>query len=102
MTTNHSALEDLSKTGALIAKARVADDGDLVSGVGGVKLGLDIALWLVERYLGPTTAAALENRLEYEWRDPLWLSTASRIDQSLKKGVATLRATDPSRSLLFT
>ena len=103
MTTNHSALEDLRKTGAPIVKARVVDDGDLVSGAGGVRLGLDIALWLVERYFGPTTAASLENPLEYEWRDPLRRSPASRTEQSLKiGGVAALRATDPSRSLLFT
>jgi hypothetical protein len=37
MTTNHSALEDPSNTGALIVKARVVDDGDLASGAGGVR-----------------------------------------------------------------
>jgi transcriptional regulator GlxA family with amidase domain len=38
----------------------------------GVRSGLDLALWLVERYFRPTTAAGLENRLEYERRGPLW------------------------------
>jgi transcriptional regulator GlxA family with amidase domain len=71
MTTNHSAIEDLRKTGAEIVEARVVDDGDLVSAAG-VTSGLDLALWLVERYFGPTTTTALENRLEYERRGPLW------------------------------
>jgi transcriptional regulator GlxA family with amidase domain len=71
MRTNHSALEDLRKTGVQIVKARVVDDGDLVS-FAGVRSGLELALWLVEMYFRPTTAAGLENRLEYERRDPLW------------------------------
>lgn len=44
--------------------ARVVDDGDLVSG-GGVSSGIDIALHLVERLLGPgcrATAAAIIER----------------------------------------
>ena len=63
MTTNHSALEDLRKTGAPLVKARVVDDGDLVSGAGGVRLGLDIALWLVERYFDPQPPLLLKTGL---------------------------------------
>ena len=63
MTTNHSALEELGKMGAQIVEARVVDDGDLVSAPG-VMSGLDLALWLVESYFGPTTASALGNRPE--------------------------------------
>ncbi|WP_217593545.1 DJ-1/PfpI family protein [Cohnella sp. GbtcB17] len=58
-------------TGAIPVPARVVDDGDLVSG-GGVTSGLDVALYLVERELGPRIAHEIERLFEYERRGTPW------------------------------
>lgn len=70
-TTHRSAREDLVAAGGKWVDARVVDDGDLVS-AGGVTSGLDLALWLVEREIGPFAAAAAEQFLEYERRGTVW------------------------------
>jgi transcriptional regulator GlxA family with amidase domain len=70
-TTHHSAVEELRATGATIVNARVVDDGDLISS-GGVTSGLDLALWLVERYFGAALALKIESQLEYERRGTVW------------------------------
>lgn len=57
--------------GGVLKKARVVDDGDLVT-AGGVTSGLDLALWLVRRELGVDAALGLEAMLEYEARGTVW------------------------------
>lgn len=69
--THHLALEDLRATGAKVVEARVVDDGDLVTS-GGVTSGLDLALWLLERYFGAEVASAVEGRMEHERRGVVW------------------------------
>jgi transcriptional regulator GlxA family with amidase domain len=63
-TTHHGAIEDLRATGAELVDARVVDDGDLVTS-GGVTSGLDLALWLVERFAGPELADRVAAQLEH-------------------------------------
>ncbi|MGM1060685.1 DJ-1/PfpI family protein [Saccharothrix sp. Mg75] len=70
-TTHHRAKADLAAQGATVVDARVVDDGDLITG-GGVTSGLDVALWLVERFLGPRSAQQAETFLEYERRGTVW------------------------------
>lgn len=70
-TTHAAALDALRESGAEVTHARVVDDGDLISS-GGVTSGLDLALWLVERFFGPQTAVAIERRMEYERRGSVW------------------------------
>ncbi|ALO05908.1 Transcriptional regulator AraC family protein [Streptomyces venezuelae] len=72
-TTHHKARPDLQQQGGLLKNARVVDDGDLVT-AGGVTSGLELALWLTRRELGPDTANSLENMLEYEARGTVWTS----------------------------
>ncbi|WBB77300.1 DJ-1/PfpI family protein [Micromonospora sp. WMMD882] len=69
--THHRAVEDLRAQGGLVTQARVVDDGDLVT-AGGVTSGLDLALWLVERFLGVDLALQVEQVLEYERRGAVW------------------------------
>ncbi|TXK84832.1 DJ-1/PfpI family protein [Paenibacillus sp. N3.4] len=69
--TNHLGMEVLGATGAIPVTARVVDDGNLVTG-GGVTSGLDVALYLVERELGPRIAHAVEKLFEYERRGTVW------------------------------
>ncbi|EFM08804.1 ThiJ/PfpI domain protein [Paenibacillus curdlanolyticus YK9] len=69
--THHLGMEALAATGAVPIQARVVDDGNLVT-AGGVTSGLDLALYLVERELGPRIAHAVEQLFEYERRGTVW------------------------------
>lgn len=70
-TTHHGAIPDLRAAGAEIIAARVVDDGEIISS-GGVTSGLDLALWLVERFFSPALATAIEGQIEYERRGTVW------------------------------
>jgi len=72
-TTNHGAFEELTAAGAKLVRARVVDDGDVVT-AGGITCGMDLTLWLVERFIGAESAHALEGQLEYERRGTVWRS----------------------------
>ena len=74
-TTNHGALEELAAAGAKVIRARVVDDGNVVT-AGGITCGLDLTLWLVERFISAEAAHALEGSLEYERRGTVWRSSA--------------------------
>lgn len=74
--THHTAIEELSAVGAEIVKTRVVDDGDIVT-AGGVTSGLELALWLLERYLSPQIAHQVEIQLEYERRGTVWRSVSN-------------------------
>lgn len=73
--THHAAVEELRAIGAEIVNARVVDDGDIVT-AGGVTSGLDLTLWLLERYLGPQIAYEVEQEMEYERRGTVWRRSA--------------------------
>lgn len=69
--TNRLALDDLRATGADVRDdARVVDDGDVIT-AGGPLAGIDLAIRLVERYLGAEAAAAAAERVEHERTGPL-------------------------------
>jgi transcriptional regulator GlxA family with amidase domain len=70
-TTNHGALDELAEAGAQVVRARVVDDDDIIT-AGGITSGLDLTLWMVERFLSPKIAHTLEERLEYERRGTVW------------------------------
>ncbi|MEU9981877.1 DJ-1/PfpI family protein [Streptomyces sp. NPDC050856] len=70
-TTHHIAVADLKAQGGRVVGGRVVDDGDLVT-CGGVTSGIDLGLWLVERFFGPETAVFAEEVLEYERRGTVW------------------------------
>jgi putative intracellular protease/amidase len=70
-TTHHLGLDFLDATGAHAIRARVVDDGDLVTGAG-VTSGLDLALHLLGRELGPQIAHAVEELFAYERRGIVW------------------------------
>ncbi|MCG5213811.1 DJ-1/PfpI family protein [Streptosporangium soli] len=73
-TTHHVAEDDLRAQGGNVVKARVVDDGDLVTS-GGVTSGLDLGLWLTERFHGPEAALLAEEVLEYQRRGTVWHAT---------------------------
>ncbi|KIH99561.1 glutamine amidotransferase [Streptomonospora alba] len=73
-TTHVLGIDMLEATGVTAVRARVVDDGDLVS-AGGVTSGLDLGLYLLERDFGPQIAHAVEQLFEYERRGTVWKNT---------------------------
>ena len=72
-TTHHLGMDLLDAIGVHAIDARVVDDGDLVTGAG-VTSGLDLALYLLERDIGPQIAHAVEKLFAYERRGTVWRS----------------------------
>lgn len=70
-TTHHMGLDMLDATGAHAVRARIVDDGDLISGAG-VTSGLDLGLYLLEREVGPRVAHAVEVLFSHERRGTVW------------------------------
>ncbi|MGW9212131.1 DJ-1/PfpI family protein [Embleya sp. NPDC055664] len=70
-TTHHMGLDLLDATGAHMVRARVVDDGDLVTAAG-VTSGLDLGLYLLEREVGPRIAHAVEELFAHERRGTVW------------------------------
>ncbi|MER7588900.1 DJ-1/PfpI family protein [Micromonospora sp. NPDC127501] len=77
-TTHGLGIDLLKATGVNAIRARVVDDGDLISG-GGVTSGLDVALYLLERDFDPQTAHAVEQLFEYERRGTTWRLPRTRV-----------------------
>jgi transcriptional regulator GlxA family with amidase domain len=76
--TNRLALDALRACGADVRDdARVVDDGDIVTS-GGPLMGIDLALRLVDRWLGPQAALAAADRIEHERRGPLVVTSGER------------------------
>jgi transcriptional regulator GlxA family with amidase domain len=70
-TTHHCALDDLHAAGVSLIDARVVDDGEIIT-CGGVTSGIDLALWIVERYCGCEAALHVAREMEYERRGNVW------------------------------
>jgi transcriptional regulator GlxA family with amidase domain len=70
-TTHHQGLDLLAAGGVHVIRARVVDDGDLVT-AGGVTSGLDLGLYLLEKEAGPQVALAVEQLFEHERRGVAW------------------------------
>jgi transcriptional regulator GlxA family with amidase domain len=72
--THPLGMDVLAAAGVNAVRARVVDDGNLVSG-GGVTSGLDLGLYLLERELGPRVAHEVELLFAYEGRGTAWRRT---------------------------
>jgi transcriptional regulator GlxA family with amidase domain len=68
-TTHHQARHDLTELGVRVVDERVVDEGRLVTS-GGVTSGIDLALWLVERWFGRKLADGVAADLEYSRYTP--------------------------------
>jgi transcriptional regulator GlxA family with amidase domain len=78
--THVLGMDLLDATGAHAVRARVVDDGDLIT-AGGVTSGLDLGLYLLELAYGPKIARAVETLFEYERRGTVWSNTG-RVPQA--------------------
>jgi transcriptional regulator GlxA family with amidase domain len=72
-TTHHAAVEELRRSGAEVVAARIVDDGDIIS-AGGVTSGIDLGLYLVERFASSKLAERCASNLEYDRRGPVHIS----------------------------
>ncbi|MGW6934749.1 DJ-1/PfpI family protein [Lentzea sp. NPDC054927] len=70
-TTNHLGLHALESMGVNAVRARVVDDGDLVTAAG-VTSGVDLGLYLVEREIGAQQALEVETLFSHERRGTVW------------------------------
>jgi transcriptional regulator GlxA family with amidase domain len=64
-TTHHVAIDDLKAAGTTFVDERVVDQGDVITS-GGVTSGIDLALWLTERFAGAEIARQVAWEMEYE------------------------------------
>lgn len=80
-TTHHLGIDRLQSIGVNAVRARVVDDGDLVTG-GGVLSGVDVALYLLERDFGCAAARAVEDLFEFERRGTTWKTSAGRLPRT--------------------
>ncbi|MEI5893598.1 DJ-1/PfpI family protein [Bacillus cereus] len=70
-TMHHLAQSEMSKYGAELLPYRIVDQGDIIT-ARGVTSGIDLGLWITERFASPQIAAAVEYRMEYERRGVVW------------------------------
>ncbi|SDL52084.1 DJ-1/PfpI family protein [Lentzea albidocapillata subsp. violacea] len=70
-TTNHLGLHALESMGVNAVRARIVDDGDLVTAAG-VTSGVDLGLYLVEREVGAQRALKVEELFAHERRGTVW------------------------------
>ncbi|MGG5766519.1 DJ-1/PfpI family protein [Bacillus wiedmannii] len=70
-TMHHLAQDEVSKYGAELLHYRIVDQGDIIT-ARGVTSGLDLGLWITERFASSQIAAAVEYRMEYERRGIVW------------------------------
>ena len=66
-TTNQGAVSELIELGAKFVRARVVDDGNIVT-ASGITASLDLGLWLVERFASQSAALVVSSKLEFEPR----------------------------------
>lgn len=70
-TTNHLGLQALESMGVNAIRARIVDDGDLVTAAG-VTSGVDLGLYLLEREIGARKALEVEALFAHERRGTAW------------------------------
>jgi putative intracellular protease/amidase len=83
--THHLGIDVLPALGAIPVRARVVDDGNLVSS-GGVTSGIDLAMYLAERIWGSPISTELESVFEHERRGTVWKKEEARSVAGLPLG----------------
>ncbi|WP_448162834.1 DJ-1/PfpI family protein [Bacillus mobilis] len=70
-TMHHLAQSEMSQYGTELLPYRIVDQGNVIT-ARGVTSGVDLGLWITERFASPKIAAAVEYRMEYERRGVVW------------------------------
>ncbi|WP_242303684.1 DJ-1/PfpI family protein [Bacillus cereus group sp. BfR-BA-01350] len=70
-TMHHLAQSEMNKHGAELLPYRIVDQGAIIT-ARGVTSGIDLGLWITEKFASSKIAAAVEYRMEYERRGVVW------------------------------
>ncbi|MGN5651327.1 DJ-1/PfpI family protein [Bacillus sp. Brlt_9] len=70
-TMHHLAQSEIRIYGAELLPYRIVDQGNVIT-ARGVTSGVDLGLWITERFASSQIAAAVEYRMEYERRGIVW------------------------------
>ena len=70
-TMHHLAQSEIRTYGAEPLPYRIVDQGNVIT-ARGVTSGVDLGLWITERFASSKIAAAVEYRMEYERRGVVW------------------------------
>ncbi|KQL50230.1 AraC family transcriptional regulator [Brevibacillus choshinensis] len=70
-TMHYLAQNEIIEYGAELLRYRIVDQGNIIT-ARGVTSGLDLGLWITERFASAKIAAAVEYRMEYERRGVVW------------------------------
>lgn len=65
-TTYHLALDELSEMGIIIKRAKVVQDGKIITGAG-VSSGIDVGLYLLSKLFDEATAREVSVKIEYQY-----------------------------------
>jgi cyclohexyl-isocyanide hydratase len=65
-TTYHTAFDELSEMGVMIEKAKVVQDGKIITGAG-VSSGIDLGLYIIYKLFDEATAQIVADRIEHTW-----------------------------------
>ncbi len=77
-TTHWAALDELRAfDGVVVEHRKVIDEGRVVTAAG-ISSGIDLALHLVARLVGPDPARTVAKRMEYDWSPPRSRTPAGR------------------------
>jgi transcriptional regulator GlxA family with amidase domain len=74
-TTNRNAFDNLTPYVREVIDERVVDDGDIIT-AGGLTAGLDLGLWITERYSGTAVADRVARSIEYLRQGRVWRAPA--------------------------
>jgi transcriptional regulator GlxA family with amidase domain len=96
-TTHHVAIEDLKAAGIALVDERVVDHGDVITS-GGVTSGIDLALWLTERFAGAEIAGQVARNMEHERVGRVWRGEGPSADRSAQKTEACGNASVVTRA----
>jgi transcriptional regulator GlxA family with amidase domain len=84
-------LEPLREYGAEPTSERVVEDGKLITAAG-VSSGIDMALHLVDREVGPEAAQAVQLGIEYDPQPPFDSGSPAKAPQEIVDAVRQLDA----------
>ncbi|MGZ8665966.1 MAG: DJ-1/PfpI family protein, partial [Solirubrobacterales bacterium] len=86
-TSHWLFLDRLGAFGAVPSPERVVEDGKLITAAG-VSAGIDMALRLVERELGPEAAQAIQLAIEYDPQPPFDSGSPAKASQGVVDAVS--------------
>jgi putative intracellular protease/amidase len=97
-TTHWLSMDVLAGYGALPTEQRVVEFGRIVTAAG-VSSGIDMALTLVDRMVGPEVAQAIQLGIEYDPQPPHDAGSPSKAPPEIRDLVATVMAAAEADSL---